>query len=403
MTPQPLFPGSEPPFPAPRHDRGDAPPPLRVLPPFDSSLTPEVSNSPVIPAAPPATAQNHIRVLLEIAAVSIIIAALHVASGLLIPVAVAFFLAVLSYPVMRWLHRRMPLGLALPLTFAAIVSLVAGLVLITLHLGRELQKDLPAYLTGLESWVKSSALFLESRGWAGAGTFIAEFNLRSLIDLASQQDVFPRILQFAGSTVGVATTGLGSVMITFIVMFFLLLEAPGFRARISRVHAAGGPDLRPLLETAANVQRYLGVKTLMSLVTGVLAAILCVFAGLQYPILWGLLAFILNYIPAIGSASAGAPAVLEALVTRGGTTALVVAAGYALINFACDSLIQPVLLGRSFGLSIFAIIINTLFWGWLWGPFGLFLALPLTLVIKDLLQASSRRWLAAAMEGTSLG
>ncbi len=397
MSPLPLFPGSEPPFPAPRHDKEEAPPDLRILPPYEGVPTEETLE----PA--PAKAQNHIRVLLEIAAVTVIIAALHAASGLLIPITVAFFLAVLSYPVMRWLNRRMPLGVALPLTFAAIVSAVACFLLLTVHLGRELQKDLPTYLMGLDSWIKSTAAYLESHGLEGATLTVAEFNFSSLIDLASKQEVFPRLLQFAGSTVGAATTGIGSAGITLIVMFFLLLEAPSFRTRIGRMHAAGGPDLRPLLATGSNVQRYLGVKTLMSLITGLLAALLCYFAGLHYPILWGLLAFILNYIPAIGSASAGAPAVLEALVTQGGTTALVVGIGYAVINFTCDSLIQPVILGRSFGLSIFAIILNTLFWGWLWGPFGLFLALPITLVLKDLLHASSRRWIATAMEGHSLG
>ena len=397
MSPLPLFPGSEPPFPALRHDKEEAPPDLRVLPPYEGVPTEETQE----PA--PAKSQNHIRVLLEIAAVTVIVAALHAASGLLIPITVAFFLAVLSYPVMRWLNRRMPLAVALPLTFAAIVSAVACFLFLTVHLGRELQKDLPTYLIGLDSWIKSTAAYLESHGLEGATLTVAEFNFSSLIDLASKQEVFPRLLQFAGSTVGAATTGLGSAGITLIVMFFLLLEAPSFRTRIGRMHAAGGPDLRPLLATGSNVQRYLGVKTLMSLITGLLAALLCYFAGLHYPILWGLLAFILNYIPAIGSASAGAPAVLEALVTQGGTTALVVGIGYAIINFTCDSLIQPVILGRSFGLSIFAIILNTLFWGWLWGPFGLFLALPITLVLKDLLQASSRRWIATAMEGHSLG
>lgn len=355
------------------------------------------------PTVPTTTPQNHLRLVLEIAALVTVIAALRVASGLLIPVALAFFLAVLSYPCLRWLHRRMPLSLALTLTFAAIVAALSGLILLTLHLGRELQKDLPTYLTLLESWVTSTAAYLESHGFSTATETAAGFDFRTLIDLASQQDVLPRLVQFASSTLGAATTGTGSLLITLVVMFFLLLEAPSFRTRIQLIHRAGGPDLRPLLSTAANVQRYLGVKTLMSLITGVLAALLCVFFDLKYPVLWGLLAFFLNYIPAIGSASAGAPAVLEALVTHGTSTALLVAVGYAAINFTCDSLIQPVLLGRSFGLSIFAIILSTLFWGWLWGPFGLFLALPLTLLVKDLLQASPRRWLAIGMQGHSLG
>jgi AI-2 transport protein TqsA len=405
MIPTPFHNDSEPNLGSSNHRDEEAPPPLRILPTFQPDLdSSPLEESPTPRPRPlPVTAENHVRLLIELSAVTIIIAALNAASGLLIPIAVAFFLAVLSYPVLRWLHRRLPLGIALPLTFAAIVSTVAGFIFLTLHLGSELQKDLPKYLTGLETWVKSTAAYLESHGLAGATQAVATFDLRSGIELASQQDVLPRLLKIAGSTVEAATTGISSTVITLIVMFFLLLEAPSFRTRIGQMHSAGGPDLRPLLRTASNVQRYLGVKTLMSLITGVLAAILCVLADLQYPILWGLLAFILNYIPAIGSASAGAPAVLEALVTHGGTTAIVVAIGYALINFTCDSLIQPVLLGRSFGLSIFAIILSTLFWGWLWGPFGLFLALPITLLLKDLLTASDRRWIAKAMEGDSLG
>ncbi len=355
------------------------------------------------PASFAVAAGKHGRLLVDLAAIAILIAILRFASGLLVPVAVAFFLAMLSYPMMRWLHRRMPLGLALIVNFAAIVTVMSGLIILTLRLGRELQKDLPSYLTGLEARVKSTAAYLESHGLVGANQAVAQFDFRSGIEFASQQDVFPRLMQLAGSTVGAATTVFGSVVITLVVMFFFLLEAPSFRTRIGLIHAAGGPDLRPLLVTASNVQRYLVVKTLMSLVTGILAALLCALAGLHYPVLWGLLAFILNYIPAVGSASAGIPAVLEALVTQSGTTALVVAAGYAVINFTCDSLIQPVLLGRSFGLSILSIILSTLFWGWLWGPFGLFLALPLTLLIKDLLQASNRRWIGIAMEGASLG
>jgi AI-2 transport protein TqsA len=399
---------AKPPHFPPSEAADDLPPSLQVLPPFDPALATDdgPTVSPTLPPQSrllPVAAENHVRLLIELTAIAIIIAALRTASGLVIPIAVAFFLAVLSYPVLRFLHRRMPLGLALPLTFAGIVGALAGFVFLTLHLGRELQKDLPTYLTGLENWVKSSASYLESHGIEGASAAVAEFNLRSGIELASQQDVLPRLLKIAGSTVEAATNGIGSTVITLVVMFFLLLEAPSFRTRIGHLHSAGGPDLRPLLFTATNIQRYLGVKTLMSVITGVLAVILCVLADLQYPVLWGLLAFLLNYIPAIGSTTAGAPAVLEALVTHGGSTAIVVGIGYALINFTCDSLIQPVLLGRSFGLSIFAIILSTLFWGWLWGPFGLFLALPITLLIKDLLASSNRRWIAKAMEGNSLG
>ena len=114
--------------------------------------------------------------------------------------------------------------------------------------------------------------------------------------------------------------------------------------------------------------------------------------------LWAILAFVFNFIPAVGSTAACIPAVIEALVMEGVGSALTLGVGYGAINFFLDNFVQPALLGRRFGISPLVIILSVIFWGWMWGPVGMFLAVPLTMVAKVLLDNSEEfRWLSVAM------
>jgi predicted PurR-regulated permease PerM len=119
---------------------------------------------------------------------------------------------------------------------------------------------------------------------------------------------------------------------------------------------------------------------------------------LHYPLLWAILAFVFNFIPAVGSTAASLPAIAEALVEHGPMHAVVVAIGYGGINFCLDNFVQPQLLGNRFGISPLVVILSVIFWGWLWGPLGMFLAVPLTMVMKVILDNTDEfRWLSVAM------
>ena len=114
--------------------------------------------------------------------------------------------------------------------------------------------------------------------------------------------------------------------------------------------------------------------------------------------MWAILAFVFHFIPAVGSTAAGIPAVIEALVRNGWGSALTLAILYVVINFTCDYFVQPALLGRRFGISSLVIVLSVIFWGWLWGPIGMFLAVPLTMVCKVLMDTSEEfRWISVAM------
>ena len=171
-----------------------------------------------------------------------------------------------------------------------------------------------------------------------------------------------------------------------------------FSGRVNAILEARGPNLDRLLNSTADIQRYLAMKTVVSLATGVLAGFLCWAAGLDFYVLWGILAFALNFIPVLGSIIAGIPPFVLAFLVDGGPSALAVGVGYVSINIFLGNFLEPMLMGRRFGLSTLVVIISVLFWGFVWGGVGMFLAVPLTMVLKVMLDNSEElRWIAVAI------
>jgi AI-2 transport protein TqsA len=190
----------------------------------------------------------------------------------------------------------------------------------------------------------------------------------------------------------------GAFLIVLILTVFMLLEAGMFGQRIGAISRARGPDIQRLLIATKDIQRYLAIKTVTSLATGILAGILCWMANLDFYLLWGILAFALNYIPVIGSIVAGLPPTVLALITAGVPTAAIVAGGYLLINNMIGNFLEPMFVGRRFGISMLVVVISVMFWGWVWGPLGMLMAVPITMMLKVVLEDSDEfRWLSVAI------
>jgi AI-2 transport protein TqsA len=178
----------------------------------------------------------------------------------------------------------------------------------------------------------------------------------------------------------------------------MLSEARMFGRRLEAISLARGPNLSRMLNATRDIQRFLAIKTAVSLITGLLAGTLCWAAGLHFFVLWGILAFFFNFIPVVGSIIAGVPPTILALLVEGAPNALIVAGGYLLINNFLGNFVEPMLVGRRFGISTLVIVISVVFWGWLWGPLGMLLAVPLTMVLKVVLESSDEfRWIGVAI------
>jgi hypothetical protein len=159
-------------------------------------------------------------------------------------------------------------------------------------------------------------------------------------------------------------------------------------------------DRRRVTKIVREVQAYLGIKTLVSLATGLSIGVLAWLLGLDFYVLLGLIGFVMNYIPTVGSLLAALPALfLSVLQFTSLGHLLLVVGGYGAINMVFGNLIEPNLMGKRLGLSTLVVILSLLFWAWVWGPVGALLAVPLTMIVKIMLEnTEDLRWVAILLD-----
>jgi AI-2 transport protein TqsA len=342
------------------------------------------------------------RVLMMLAALMVTVAGLRAAQNFFLPVLLAFFVATVSYPITTALRQRgVPRMIAVFLTVLVDFAFIAGIVLLGVVLVQDLQdKWNSKYAAQLYMQVKdvSESLAMKLDKW---GVEDAQEKIQLVVEnnLASLQQIrFEKIWDLGTGVLGQVVGFIGAAIIFLILTVFMLTEARSFGRRLEAISLAHGPNIARMLSATRDIQRYLGIKTVISLITGFLAGLLCWAAGLDFFILWGIVAFALNFIPVIGSLIAGVPPMILALLVAGIPNALLVAGGYLLINNFLGNFIEPILVGRRFGISTLVVVISVLFWGWVWGPLGMLLAVPLTMVIKVILDGSEElRWIGVAI------
>jgi predicted PurR-regulated permease PerM len=344
-----------------------------------------------------AVGERGFRLLLTGACLVLVLAGMRYAVNFFVPVVLAFFLSVLSYPLLRWMvEKKVPNWLAVLVTVLANFGVLVFVLNAIVKLVTQMQVDMPMYLRGLKKLLDRGAEWLRTQGMLEAGPMVDQ--LWDWQGLGNNQNVVQGLTSIMGSTVGTAASVVSTTTLVMILMVFILMEAMGARSRFEAIRLAGGPDFGQLVESASDIQKYLGIKTMISFVTGILAGVWCWLFALPYAFLWGIVAFLMNYIPAIGSILAGVPPVLLALVAYGPGAAIGVMIGYLSINTVLGTFLEPTLLGRRFGASPLVIVLSVLFWGWMWGPVWMFLSVPLMMLVKMMLGHSDEfRWLAVAM------
>jgi AI-2 transport protein TqsA len=318
--------------------------------------------------------------LVAAASVVIVVAGMRAAAPLLVPLVVAALLAIVTFPVVTWLRApHVPAWMAVLLTLLATLIALLGPGLVVHAAARQFVALAPSYQIRLEEIVASWVTWLQAIG----------------IDTAQWPAMLePRVvLDLIGSILTGAATVVGHAFLVLLTMGFMLMEAGDGRLRGGLIAAA---SRFAHLETAGpEIQRYLWIKTWVSLATGLLVGLSAALVGVDFPLIWGLLAFLLNYIPNFGSFLAAVPAVLVALIQVGAWEASVLALFYVAINTVLGNILEPYWMGRRLHLSPLVVLLSLIFWGWVWGAAGLLLAVPITMVIKIALEHSPEaRWVA---------
>lgn len=340
--------------------------------------------------------------LMMLAALFVVIAGLKIAETFFVPILLAAFIATISFPLLNFLRKkRVPRPLAVLLTVAVDFVFLAALAVLAVTLVGDLQEKWNSKYAAEVSFQirktsKSLVDTLNDYGVVDAQKKIDEAVNNNLENL--QNIRFEKIWDFGAGVLGRVVGFFGTSLLILILLVFMLSEARMYGRRLEAISLARGPNLAKILNATQDIQRFLAIKTAVSLGTGFLAGLLCWAVGLDFYILWGMLAFFLNFIPVIGSIVAGVPPTILALLVVGFPSALLVAGGYLLINNFLGNFIEPMLVGRRFGISTLVIVISVVFWGWLWGPLGMLLAVPLTMVLKVILESSDElRWIGIAI------
>jgi predicted PurR-regulated permease PerM len=328
-----------------------------------------------------------LRVLVTIAALFVVIAGLREANEILLPVLVAAFLAVLSIPPVRRLQKRgLPDWAAVLIVFLTVLVAVG---LVSIFVGASI-KSFSANLGKYEARL--------SEYTTGVISLLSEWGVEVSAETIREQVDTGQIVQMTGSALAALGSVLSNTLFVLLTVVFILAEAAGLPKKLRVAFNVDDAKIGQFAGVLTDLQVYLSVKTKISLVTGVLAGLATWIIGVDYPVLWALVAFLLNYVPTLGSIIAGAPPVALALVQYGWERAVAVLVAYAVINVVMGSVLEPKMMGRRLGLSSLVVFLSLVFWGFVWGPVGMVLSVPLTMLAKILLEHSDDlKWIAVLL------
>ncbi len=302
---------------------------------------------------------------------------MQAAQPLLVPFLLSLFIAVIAAPPLFFLQAR-----GLP-EWLAMLIVVIGIVLVGLVLGwmiggslNNFTDNLPKYQERLATQSHGLIVLLQNYG-----VVLDEKTLLAYLNPGK-----------AMALVGNLLSGLGNVLtqalFILITVIFILLEATGFQKKIRAISADPVGSVARIEAITSSIKQYMTIKTSTSLLTGILVSVWLLILDVDYPVLWGLLAFLFNYVPNVGSIIAAVPAVLLALIQLGPWSALWAGMGYLVINGLVGNMIEPRFMGRGLGLSPLIVFVSLVFWGWVLGPVGMFLSVPLTMTLKIILDSN---------------
>lgn len=322
---------------------------------------------------------------MTLAGIVVVLAGIAAARDVVIPVFIALYFSLVCTPVYVWLQRkRVPNGLALVIIAASVLLVGGGLVFVTvLSIGRASSNVARSLTVLLQQATAPGGLLAQ----LGVQTVDASELLRS-IDPSSLTGV-------AGRVLGTATDVLSTLIVILVVMAFLLIDGPRVWARARAALGEEHAIYHRLSAYGPTVVRYFSARTLVNLVTGGSVGALLLVLGVDFALLWAILAFFLSYIPFVGLALSIAPPAILALAEAGPGRAAAVIIGVIVINFAIENVVDPAVTGQQMQLSPTAVFISFLFWTFLLGPLATLVAMPLTLLLMVVLDSfEETRWLA---------
>jgi predicted PurR-regulated permease PerM len=321
------------------------------------------------------------------ASIVIIVWGIYQAQSVIVLVLVALFLAVLGTPPLLWLkQKRIP-------SVLAVLVVLAGIIVILLMIGglvgasvASFSNNLPFYQKRIEEDVLALRTFLATKGVS-----ITDTTLLGYINPGAVMSFTAGLVSGLGST-------LSSIFLILLTVTFILLEVSSFPVKLRSILDDPRAELSNFKKFIEDINRYMIIKTGVSVTTGLIIGVWMSILGVDFPILWGFLAFVLNYVPNLGVIIAAFPAVLLTLLQFGFGRAVLAAAGYLAVNFVIGTVIEPKVVGRGVGLSTLVVFLSLILWGNLLGLIGMILCIPFTMTLRFILENNKdTRWIAVLL------
>jgi AI-2 transport protein TqsA len=337
------------------------------------------------------TNQNNVyretRFLVIAAALVIIIYGVNQAQSVVALFFVSVFLALLGTPPVLWLERkRVPSPIAVMIVMIAMIIIVLAVVAVVGTSLSTFSDALPFYQKRLHEQVLVLKALLATKH-----IIVTEKVLLEYINPGSVMDITAGLFTGMGSA-------LSNIILILLTVTFILLEASSFPHKLRSV--LGDPEraFPQFTKFVYDIRRYMIIKTMISLIAGIIVGLWLFILGVDFPILWGFIAFILHFVPNVGQIIAAIPAVLLALIQLGPGPATLVAAGYLVVGFTLGNVVEPRLMGRKLGLSTLVVFLSIILWGSLLGLIGVILCIPFTMTLKFAFESSkSTRWIAVLL------
>lgn len=321
------------------------------------------------------------------AAFIIVIGGMIYAEAIITQFLMAFFISIVFAQPILWLQKKkVPQGLAITMVFLLIIFVFVGFGELISNSLSSFSENAPVYEQNLTDMGATVMEFLK-----GYGIDLSMGKLSNIFDPS-------KVMNFTAGALGQLGGFMGNAFTIFFLVLFLLLELDSFSAKAKAIAINTNISTSYFNTIGNSIRNYLSIKTITSLLTGAIVWISLAILGLDYAIIWALIAFLLNYIPNIGSIIAAVPAVLFALIQLGFMGGLWTSIVFVAANMIVGNVVEPKMMGKGMGLSTFIVFASLLFWGFIFGTVGMFLSVPLTMTIKIMMEQSPKtKWMAVIL------
>ena len=311
-----------------------------------------------------------LRFLLGLAAFGLVLAFMHQASELIVQILLAWIIVLCASPLFNWLQRKKaPKWLTVVITLLAIFAVFGLLVFVIISANNQLEELLASYTDQVENMQ------------AAVEEFLASLNISQSASASTASLIDPQaILELFANFIADLAEALGNAFLIFMIILFVLIEAFNMPAKIAAEVKTGNEYVERLANFANELRRYVSITTVVALVVGVVDTIFFIIAGIPLPLLWGVLAFLLSYIPIVGFWLAAIPPTILAYFEYGLATAVVVFLGIVIINAFFDEFVLPRYYGKGLDLSPVVVVVSLPLWAAVLGSVGAILAVPISLI-----------------------